>query len=993
MVNIQEIKKVESLPRICLNMIVKDEEHCILETLENVYKHIDYYVIVDTGSSDNTKTVIKKFFDSKNIKGDIYDSEFRDFGYARSKALEYCSGKCKYAWVIDADDIVHGDLRFPEDMRSDGYIVRYGKDFVYWRCQIFRSDKKGLGDKPVWHYTGVLHEHPQSTIPNAVVEYLKGDYYIESRRKGARNKVKDKYKKDAAVFEEALKKGDEKNESRYVFYMAQSYYDAGMFEKAMEVYRRRVKIGKWIEEVYCSQFRIAVCMARLGMSLSEIIGEFIKAIQIHPGRAEPYYEISRLFRLNKMYRQAYEYGLLGIPLVYNESYLFCTKSVFDYLLADEVAISSYYVGDYKTAYILSDRILRYKNLPDKYRLRVQINREFARKKLDTVGDKEKPLLVFYTGYSTVFSKKEIYGSELALQSIAKYLKQDYRIVVFSENCELQGFIDGVMSLPARTFLQFQAANDIDILVISRYICFFIEHELRAKKTFIWVHDTTFQSYLNGQRLKDSGKYLIKNIDDKINGYISLTQWHRNVLIQHYRISPNKIFIIGNGLRPELFKNKVDKVPRRFIYTSCPTRGLSLLLKYFQKIHQEFDDAELFVFRGKESFTEEQLDIMKRLPYVHYKGGVSQIRTAIEFQKADVWFYPTIFPETYCMSALEAQMAGCLCISTNFAALSETVSDRGILCNKVYGSEEYEKFMLDKVRDALNGKMEDLRVKARCWAENQTWESMSKKWRGLFQTGSVVQMDAKDVVTPSEKEVVRMSKISFEYPDIRTFVINLDRREDRWRMFKSRADAVGFRKYERVSATDGRTLDLNDKKIKRMFPVDLSTEKKRYESHCRKSGVLGCAISHIDIWRDMIKKTDDDEEVWMILEDDVEFTSLFPKKWPELWKTLKNDNRWDLLYLGYTDHEYKYGDPDVYPGVSRFRGGICRRHGGGTFGYCIRRSAAKYYVNLVDKEGMYRAVDWFMIDQFLNLNCYITLPVMVKSEPYHPQKNSDSDVHN
>jgi len=48
--------------KICLNMIVRDESHVILETLETIYKYIDFYVICDTGSIDNTKILIKDFF-------------------------------------------------------------------------------------------------------------------------------------------------------------------------------------------------------------------------------------------------------------------------------------------------------------------------------------------------------------------------------------------------------------------------------------------------------------------------------------------------------------------------------------------------------------------------------------------------------------------------------------------------------------------------------------------------------------------------------------------------------------------------------------------------------------------------------------------------------------------------------------------------------------------------------------------------------------------
>ena len=107
---------VNKKAKLCLNMIVKDEEHVIEETLKCMTKYIDYYVIVDTGSTDNTKSVIKNYFDSVNIKGEIHDVPWKNFGYNRTKALELCRGKAEYCWVIDADDIIVGNLVLPEVM-------------------------------------------------------------------------------------------------------------------------------------------------------------------------------------------------------------------------------------------------------------------------------------------------------------------------------------------------------------------------------------------------------------------------------------------------------------------------------------------------------------------------------------------------------------------------------------------------------------------------------------------------------------------------------------------------------------------------------------------------------------------------------------------------------------------------------------------------------------------------------------------------------------
>ena len=79
-------------PKICLNMIVKDDStDIIVNTLSNISNsdtNITYWVICDTGSTDNTASFNKKFFKDKNIKGECIHEPWKDFAYNRTKALE-----------------------------------------------------------------------------------------------------------------------------------------------------------------------------------------------------------------------------------------------------------------------------------------------------------------------------------------------------------------------------------------------------------------------------------------------------------------------------------------------------------------------------------------------------------------------------------------------------------------------------------------------------------------------------------------------------------------------------------------------------------------------------------------------------------------------------------------------------------------------------------------------------------------------------------------
>ena len=118
---------------LCLNMIVRNESCIIFDTLKKLISKIkfDYYIICDTGSTDDTIEIIKKFFNENELPGEIHKHTWKDFGYNRSLALKMAYKKTDYVLIFDADDELVGDIILPENLTYDKYDFKFGKGFSY----------------------------------------------------------------------------------------------------------------------------------------------------------------------------------------------------------------------------------------------------------------------------------------------------------------------------------------------------------------------------------------------------------------------------------------------------------------------------------------------------------------------------------------------------------------------------------------------------------------------------------------------------------------------------------------------------------------------------------------------------------------------------------------------------------------------------------------------------------------------------------------------
>jgi len=334
-----EFKITSVCPTICLNMIVKNESKIITRLFDSVINIIDCYCICDTGSTDNTVELIKTYFDNKNITGKIVNEPFKNFAHNRNFALKSCIGMSDYILLMDADMILKIINFNKQNLRNfdSFYILQGNDDFYYQNLRIIKNN--GL-----FSYVGVTHEYISTPPNNKLLHITKEELFITDYGDGGCKS--DKFDRDIKLLTNGIIE-EPNNSERYHFYLANSYHDAGYFEKSIENYEKRIKIGGWEQEIWYSYYRIGLCYKKLG-KISDAIYNWLAAYDFLPIRIENLYEIVNHYRYISKHKLAgHFHNIAQLVLKQNndrDNFLFLHNDIYTYKLDYEFTIFALYIG-------------------------------------------------------------------------------------------------------------------------------------------------------------------------------------------------------------------------------------------------------------------------------------------------------------------------------------------------------------------------------------------------------------------------------------------------------------------------------------------------------------------------------------------------------------------------------------------------------------------------------------------------------------------------
>ncbi len=332
-------------PLLGLVMIVKDEAKSMQKLADSIKDYIDYWTILDTGSTDGTQEIIKEAF--QGVPGQLFEEPFIDFATSRNRALELADSKSVFMLSLDGDMVVE----HMESLRS--FCMAHKDDMeTGYKVQIL-DESNGLTWPNAWlmraqkgvKWVGRVHEYVVANIspdqvPKTLIVHCKDRQFQKSQARHERD-VK-------LLLEDYL---ENPNDSRALFYLAQTYDCLGDMERAFKHYAKRAQMGGFPSEVYESLYRCGRLAKQLGKSNEQVVQLFTAAFEHSPHRAEPLCEIASIYNEESRFALAYIYALraASLPFPKNEP-LFVQAHKYNFDRWNLLAILGWYVGEFEVGY-------------------------------------------------------------------------------------------------------------------------------------------------------------------------------------------------------------------------------------------------------------------------------------------------------------------------------------------------------------------------------------------------------------------------------------------------------------------------------------------------------------------------------------------------------------------------------------------------------------------------------------------------------------------
>jgi len=779
--------------KLSLTQIAKGELNNLKRLYPLVKDHIDEWVVVippGDSAKDFLKdkaTVIEQDF-TQAIEPEIIkkmadwglevpeDYRLFNFAAARNASLEAATGD--YVLWLDADDEPQG----MENIRE--YIIKNpNTDVFYANYDYFRDDEGNsvsdhirervirndgsftwLGGK-----LGLIHETllPTSDLFDPLSQEI--DKKVFQVKHHSDHIDASSMRNHIALLYEYLKTDGE--DPRTTLYLGVEFFNRGMFEDCIKIMLEYVKVGGSVEDRFSAWMKVGEAYEMIGRPESAR-NAFLTAMTEMPNRPDTYLQIGESYFNEKQWVKAIDFIQTGLTKKMPKTMQILDVTRYTFRPAVNLCLAyleldkpneafSWFVKAAKmnpnhpwikeNAHIFqeSKQIDEYvKAFVKLGQLSQKLYPKTLPKLAEAVPDQlmsQDLLLDFKARYTTpkIWSDKSVVffcssafedwgpeslvkgcgGSEEAVIRLSEELvKLGYEVTVFNNTIKEQ-IHKGVRWV---RFERFNPRDIFNVLISWRHNSF-LDPKIATKK-FIDMHDVPTELKLYPESEMKDVNIVVKS------------QFHRSTF---HTIKNDSIFkIIPNGITTSQFQNP-EKVKNNIVWTSSYDRGLENLLKMWPTIRKEVPDATLDVYYGFELYDtttwgankagqqwkQYMLGLLDQEGVTDH-GRVGSDVVAEAYKKADVWAYPTEFPEIDCITATKAMAAKCVPITTDFAVMKER--NQGVMVEgSINDPEVFQKFQ-DELIALLKDEDRKTEIRNKLDVSKYDWSEVAKRWQEIFQ---------------------------------------------------------------------------------------------------------------------------------------------------------------------------------------------------------------------------------------------------------------------
>jgi hypothetical protein len=726
----------DNLIHFCV--MVKNAGPQFNEMLQKNMPFIDRWTILDTGSTDETIQIIKDNLNEK--QGKLYEEPFINFKDSRNRCLDLAGNNCKFIIMLDDTYVIDGDLRnFLNIVRGDQFATSFSifiksDDTEYCSNRIIRSDSN-------LRYINKIHEVITDENNINIIIPKKDCKIIDYRFDYMEERTIKRKELDLKLLYEELE--ENKTNPRTYYYLGQTYSLLKQYDKAFEFFMKRAEFSNsgFIQERIDAIFEAArIYNFQLNKPWEECEALYEKSYKIDESRPESIYFIGINYYLKKEYKKAFEFLKKGFQIGYPVHCQYSLKPTLSYhFLPKFLTRLCYQFEDYILGETVSQFFLMnneqtaedYNEIKSYYSIFKKLNEYKGNKKLST-SLYSKPLFVFvadggfhpWTGSDILTSG--VGGSETYIIQMARYIQQQgtFQVIVFC-NCNNPEIFENVEYKHLSIFPTFINETYVEHCMISRFAEYIpLAYKGHTENIYLVLHDL-------GPSIN------VIPIELKLKNIFCLSEWHVSYFLKSFQLSSITVpFYYGINDFKSTTKN-----PYQFIYSSFPNRGLLPLLQMWKSIYQMNSHASLHIYSdvdGKwvnEFYKEQMIEIRRLLEInknlnIYYHGWVDKNTLEKAWSSSDIWFYPCIFMETFCLTALESAISKTLVFSNDLAALQNTVGDRGIVIPGDPLTTEWQNKALEKISLYFSSKdkkiYDNYREQNYIWASSLSWKNQANK---------------------------------------------------------------------------------------------------------------------------------------------------------------------------------------------------------------------------------------------------------------------------